>query len=528
MTITETQLDLLNDLSIKKQIIPKIDTCITKHGSQKLKEYVNIIVGDVNILNKKKAILEYILKNNTEKNNIKKILRKFNNRHSIIDKWLYDDPCKDLHFEQEMFNKSMLLTFSNKMKFISVMIYPLIYLTIFGVMKYFGIQIDLTDYIKSLYYGYLNTIKFLLSLIISGSALIYLVSHALSVLYCLYQIYSLYNTFNNGILHYKKCSSIDSDFKEIGQSIKLLKNILNSNIFQNIKNNLDLHNYSQDLIIDVCDSFDNKSLGEMILLHYNKPYKKKLLDILDFIGHIDAQICISEMINFGYTLPQYELYEKPFVIATDIFHPSLCIKSQIKNSVIISDPNLIIITGPNKAGKSTFMKSLLLSIFLAQTLGVTCCKNLVFTPFVDIYTYLNVPDSIGRESLFEAEINRCFNFYNKIKSLKANEYVFCIIDELFTGTNPPEGISSSFAICKKLTECKNSIICVSTHFYDICTIPNVIYKKFIANKINHKYHFPYKICDGISDQYIAIDLLKEKGYDGDIIDCALDKLKQLN
>ena len=529
MSYTKTNVELLNDLSIKNEIIPSINKCITIYGSNALFDYSEKIVFDINILNKRLLLLEHIRNNGKERTFIKEKLNSIKEMQETINEWLFENNYTDLYFKRNIFNYGSLLTISNKMKFLTVIIYPLIYIVIYSVLKYFGIHYDFYSYIKSLYYGYQSTISVVITLIISKPNAIYYISHSLSILYCLYQIYSLYNTFNNGFIRYNKCNNMEQSFDKIKKVIHVIENISKTNLFDKLSK-IKYYNDNEnikDLITDLKEKFDNKNLGNKLLLYQNKDYKDDFEIILKIIGHLDAQICLSELLNQGYSPPQFENYDKPFFIVNDVFHPLLSQEQEV-NSGTLSDPNLMIITGPNKSGKSTFMKSLTLSIYMSQVFCISCSKSIVLTPFIDIYTYLNIPDNIGRESLFEAEINRCFNFYKKAKNLKKNEYIFCIIDELFTGTNPPEGISSSYAICKKLTECNNALICASTHFYEICKISNVVYKKFVAEKNHHKYHFNYKIYDGISNQYIAIELLKEKGYDDDVINTALNKLNEIS
>lgn len=519
--------NLINDLNVKREIYNKLNNCVTRYGSDTLSNYyINNIIIDQNILSKRSEILKKIINSNNTKL-IKKKLKKIKLYEDLIEKWRFNDIQNELIFQNEYLNKSFILNISNKMKFYYVILYPLIYVIIYGFFKYFGFSIDFVSYIKSIYFGYINTISFFISLLISNEFLITSIAYLLGTCYSLYQIYSIYNMFQGGITHYNICSNFENEYYQLINILNVINDIFEYDISKEIINVTYSHQKIREdpfkCLESLKDDFQTKNLGEIILAFINREYKFDITHVLDYLGHIDANICISELLTKGYSLPQYEINDKPFIIVENMFHPLLS-NNQIKNSAIIGDPNIMIITGPNKAGKSTFMKTLILSIYLAQSIGVTCCEKLVFTPFCDMYTYLNIPDNIGRESLFEAEVNRCFNLYDKINKLKDNQFIFCIIDELFTGTNPPEGISSSYAICKKMTECKNALLCISTHFYNICTLNNVIYKKFIANKVNNIYQFPYKIYDGISNQYIAIELLKEKGYDNDIIEYALNKL----
>ena len=57
----------------------------------------------------------------------------------------------------------------------------------------------------------------------------------------------------------------------------------------------------------------------------------------------------------------------------------------------------------------TYIKSIIECIILGQTIGIVPAAELSITPFANITTYLNIPDCQGKESLFQAEMNRCLN-----------------------------------------------------------------------------------------------------------------------
>ena len=68
-------------------------------------------------------------------------------------------------------------------------------------------------------------------------------------------------------------------------------------------------------------------------------------------------------------------------------------------------------------------------------------------PYDTIHCYLNIPDTSGRDSLFQAEARRCKEI---LESLEDNKKHFCIFDELFSGTNPNEACASSYGFIKYL------------------------------------------------------------------------------
>ena len=92
--------------------------------------------------------------------------------------------------------------------------------------------------------------------------------------------------------------------------------------------------------------------------------------------------------------------KKTTVKFRDCYYP-LIEGSIVKNNIDLSK-NLII-TGPNAAGKTTMLKTALLNILLTQQIGFGFYKTATIAPFDFIHCYVNIPDTSGRDSLFQAE-----------------------------------------------------------------------------------------------------------------------------
>ena len=129
-----------------------------------------------------------------------------------------------------------------------------------------------------------------------------------------------------------------------------------------------------------------------------------------------------------------------------------------------------IITGPNAGGKSTIIKSIGISLLTSQTLGLAFADNLQFTPFHILNSYLNIPDCKGKESLFEAEMHRSLDHIKMCKNLPEEQRSFIIMDEIFSSTNPHEGISGAYAIAKKMASFDNSVCVITTHFTQLTNL----------------------------------------------------------
>ena len=230
--------------------------------------------------------------------------------------------------------------------------------------------------------------------------------------------------------------------------------------------------------------------------------------------------------------PKYIENENPLINAKQLYHHYLT--NPVKNNILIGrkNHNNVLITGPNAGGKSTFIKSLSLNVIFSQTLGISFCKSLEITPFSLVNTYLNIPDCKGKESLFEAEMHRARDHIKKLNSLDNSKFSFIVMDEIFNSTNPQEGISGAYAIAEKLATFKNSISIITTHFSFLTNLEtNSKFKNYkipIERDNEDSIVYPYKLTSGVSNQYIALELLRNKGFDNDLVNNAENICKNLN
>ncbi len=266
--------------------------------------------------------------------------------------------------------------------------------------------------------------------------------------------------------------------------------------------------------------------------------KSLLIPILKYIGEIDAYFSLSFLFhkhtdsNNPICFAKYLEKEKtPKILIKKLWHPTLDENPVTNDFDIGKKERNLLITGPNKAGKSTFIKSLALSIIFSQTIGITFAENYQITPFSIINTYLHIPDKTGYESLFEAEMYRAKDHISLLNQTNKNNFAFIIMDEIFTSTNYPEGYSAAYAIGKKLTTYRNSISVITTHYTDLSKLEKETkgriknYKFTIERDDEGKITYPYKIKKGISYQFIALELLRDNNFDSDILDVAI-RIKQ--
>jgi DNA mismatch repair protein MutS len=290
-----------------------------------------------------------------------------------------------------------------------------------------------------------------------------------------------------------------------------------------------LKNIQEDIeyISRMTDHPKNFGLFNWTFGHQLERYKHVDKDILSSIVRktylIDVLLSCQKF-KTQFDLSFVEFTEESKVDMKRLRHPCLDSSKVITNDFVLGNKN-VIITGPNAGGKSTFIKAIMINALLCQTIGIATCSSCVMKPFSIIHSQINIPDAKGYESSFEAEMHRCLNHLNLLKN-HSDKHTLVIMDEIFNSTNPIEGISAAYAIAKKIADQSSCKLVFTTHYGYLTKLAKgtnrfVNYRMNVAKDDEGNMIFPYKINRGISRQYIALELLKNNGFDADIIEEAL-------
>jgi len=354
----------------------------------------------------------------------------------------------------------------------------------------------------------------------------------------------IYNIYNSFYASYTLNNIINLIHKKVNQLAKFIK--IAYQLYQEVKPLLNLdpltvsHLELWDPIFGQEPSLlSNK--GQILRTYYMVlNHKEKLLPLIQSIGLIDSQVSIASLFVQGsYSYPVYLNNPKPLLVVNQLWNPFLDPETTVKNNIQLGDgllprffkPNNVIITGPNASGKSTFIKSLVLSVLMAQSLGISSSSKLSLTPFQFLNTYLNIPDAKGRESLFEAEMNRSRQHIDDVKALREpGTYSLVVMDEIFNSTNYEEGVAGAYIVAKELGQTENSLAIVTTHFPYLTKLSKTgdfLNYKFEVEKNDSILKPTYRLKSGISKQYLALDMLEKKGYPAETIQEARKIFKEL-
>jgi len=297
---------------------------------------------------------------------------------------------------------------------------------------------------------------------------------------------------------------------------KVTEPVSSSKIFRQLKTLVEQFEYRQNLLVGF-------TLNSVLLWDIRCVYKlwnwhqlnhKKLAVWLDVISETDGLISLA---NFANNNPEFafpEINENEFTFnAENLGHPLLKKGKRVNNDFEINGwSKVMIITGANMAGKSTFLRTVGVNLILARTGAPVCAKKMIFTP-IEIYTNMRTTDSLLKdESYFFAELKR---IKGVLDWLQKGERIFVILDEMLKGTNSVDKLNGSKELIRKLVQFK-SVSLIATHDLKLSEMetdfPQQVFNKCFEIRIeNEELVFDYKLSDGVTKTMNATFLMKKMG-----------------
>lgn len=449
----------------------------------------------------------WVFKLNTEINNNASIKIFFPSEY-IISYINYISPILDFFH----FYKIYLIPISSLLFPLTTFFAPLYYLN-----KYMKLNLTITKYISLL----INILKIFTKS--SGSFKIDIIKIISFILYLSIYIYNIYQSFQYSYMLYETKKTLHSKMNGlvifIKESLNIIKNIPKNIIKPYI-------NINETDIIDININIKN-SMSDIYKLWKNDKLKNKINYILINIYCIDIINSISRLkdlpnwCNCNYVNDNTKIWDQKNPLLSN---------TQSCNPVDLSKN--IIITGPNAAGKTTYVKSILSNVILSQTFGITNSLKSHMIIYDTLYSFMRVSDILGSKSYFEVEAEYCSKMIKKSEELVLlNKKGLFLMDEPMHSTPPIEGMATAFAVAEYIGNMTGINIIITTHFHKLVILEELYPNKFInlsveALKEDNKFKFSYLIKKGYSYQCIAIDLLTDKDFPDILIDSA-KKMKNI-
>jgi DNA mismatch repair ATPase MutS len=257
-------------------------------------------------------------------------------------------------------------------------------------------------------------------------------------------------------------------------------------------------------------------------LHSNRKYEESIRYSFGFEGFLDNLRGVSSHYSTGNVSPATFDPTHACEFKQQYYPGHLDEEHCIKNDCDLDKK--LIITGPNASGKTTMLKATTINVICSQQIGCGFYQDAKINPYTHIHSYLNIPDTSERDSLFQAESRRCKDIIDSINKHPATEGFrhYGIFDELYSGTNPEEATKSGFAFLQYLSKYDNVDFILTTHYTKICSklrknkrIRN--HKMDVVQDDLGKLKYTYKMKKGVSKIQGAVRILEDMDYPEEII-----------
>lgn len=260
---------------------------------------------------------------------------------------------------------------------------------------------------------------------------------------------------------------------------------------------------------------------------------KKSFDEINIIADIIANIDFFTALS---VLSNNNSYVRPFVeVGNDLDivegrHPVL--NSTLKNKFVANSCSFStaettwLLTGPNMAGKSTFLRQNALIIIMAQMGSHVPARSARFGMVDKIFSRMGANDNIAQgESTFMVEMTETAYILNNVTAQS-----FVIFDEIGRGTSTNDGIAIAWAVLRHLYDNVKCRTLFSTHYHELAEIasclPRVINKTMYVKEWENNVIFMYKIITGVAKFSYGVHVAKIAGLPHGVVEHAQSTLKK--
>jgi len=241
---------------------------------------------------------------------------------------------------------------------------------------------------------------------------------------------------------------------------------------------------------------------------------ERLKGILQTIYQLDVLLAVAAVgRGKGFSYAQALPAGDNTIRISGLYHPG--ITGAVTNPVSLhGNSNVIFLTGANMAGKSTFMKSFGIAVYLAHMGFPLAVENMAFSIRDGLFSSINVPDNLKLGySHFYAEVLRVKQV---AEAVSEGKNLVVIFDELFKGTNVKDAYDATLAVSEAFGENNNCFFIISTHIMEVgeqlmgrCKHFQFLYLPTILKGSIPAY--TYKLQEGISADRHGMMIIENEG-----------------
>lgn len=260
-------------------------------------------------------------------------------------------------------------------------------------------------------------------------------------------------------------------------------------------------------------------------------YEKKVFEIAEALAQIDVLLSLSQVAKKNH-------YVRPVVDTSSLLHivegrhPVVEVVGErekfIPNDTILdgTDERMMVITGPNMAGKSTYIRQVALIVLMAQMGSFVPAKQAHIGVIDRIFTRIGANDDLSRgQSTFMVEMSETANILHNITPRS-----LVILDEIGRGTSTYDGVSIAWAVAEFLLASGAKTL-FATHYWELTelekTIPGCLNYHASVQEWNDEIIFLHKIAQGGADRSYGIHVARLAGLPLTVIQQATSILKRL-
>lgn len=235
-----------------------------------------------------------------------------------------------------------------------------------------------------------------------------------------------------------------------------------------------------------------------------------LIALIDLVGTVEAMWSLAVV-----TVEHRRVYPQAgsrFRVRA-LRHPFLGDRS-IPNDLTLDEAvRVCFVTGPNMAGKSTFLKAVGIAVLLAHAGCGVPAASMEFSGVGGLFSSVNIADNVNTgESFFLAEVRRIGAL---AQVLHENGSVLAVIDEPFRGTNIHDAAEATLAVVTRLGSHPGALVFIASHLGEIVPSigdnPRICLLHFAADLSGDRPRFDYRLRAGVSAQRLGMVLLRQEG-----------------
>lgn len=278
-----------------------------------------------------------------------------------------------------------------------------------------------------------------------------------------------------------------------------------------------MHLFDQRLNMLLGALLNGLFLFDFIMLYFLERWKKKnkqdIFEWIEICGWTDAMISLS---GFAWNHPDFTMprldKEADDLEISGLGHPLIPAKKRVINDLQLTSEKVMVITGANMAGKSTFLRSMGINMVLCYT-GCPVCATNFRSGYLRLHSSMRTADSLkDEESYFLAEIRKLQSI---VLAMEKGKPMLILLDEVLKGTNTTDKKLGSVGLIRKSLNYPVRCL-IATHDLSLGELekehgPQVVNYCFESYIKDMELSFDYAIRKGIATNMNASFLMKKMG-----------------